>query len=334
MEHSPLEARNGGKDASTQIFKKALFETGWLAPESSGLESRLGTALLPLLSTNSSFATDRHMIRLALRFDDPSATSDHALESAIFAEAERFAQSLTVAVVPFQKTAQGDIPLDAGNCGPLLDAHRCGIIEIAQHGCSHERMGSTPTGEPSEFFGLPQIQQLQRIQEGRKVLEALFGSKIKGFVPPWNTADTTTQTVLKELGFNYISGGQRDAPPPSAGILTLPRTCQLVEVTQKISAIRSFEWMQPILVAVLHHYDFIESGSEKARISLRDFAALLEWIAEQRYVTRVKLEEISIRHSGSLGTLRTLRGSLPWRFRRFLPEDCLVPVPNLLSFFH
>lgn len=41
------------------------------------------------------------MIHLALRFDDPSATSDRVLEEGIFAAAESAGIHLTIAVIPY-----------------------------------------------------------------------------------------------------------------------------------------------------------------------------------------------------------------------------------------
>lgn len=273
------------------------------------------------------------MISLALRFDDPSATSDHALESAIFDAAQRHAQQMTVAAIPYRQRGSTHVQLSSANCGPLLDAHSCGLIEIAQHGYSHDRLGSTPAGEPTEFWGTPPELQSQRVQGGQSVLENLFGSKVRGFVPPWNTSDAATLAALSELGFTYVSGGE-STPRCPASLKNLPRTCQMADLKRVITEARPHAWMSPILIAVLHHYDFVESGSELARISLRNFGELLKWIADQPYLKRTSLGELSLQETGSLGDLRTMRRLLPWRLQRYVPRDCLVSVPQPLSFLH
>lgn len=276
---------------------------------------------------------NRYMISLALRFDDSSATSNHALESAIFEAAQRHRQPITVAAIPYRQKGDARVPLSSANSGHLLDAHRCGVIEIALHGYSHEPSGVTPAGKPTEFWGTPRAQQLQRIRDGQHVLEEMFGSKIRGFVPPWNTSDAATLSALNDLGFAYISG-EESIPARLVGLMSLPRTCQMVDLRRVVTAARPFAWMYPILIAVVHHYDFIESGSELARTSLNDFAALLEWVADQPYLRRSTLAELALEKRGALGQLHTLTRFLPSRFRHFVPRDCLVSVPQLLSFLH
>jgi len=89
------------------------------------------------------------MIRLALRFDDPSATSDHALEAAIFNTLMRYGIPITVAAIPNRRQDGHYAALAGSDAKHLVQAQRAGIIEIALHGYSHSAGSRTCSGRPA-----------------------------------------------------------------------------------------------------------------------------------------------------------------------------------------
>jgi len=268
------------------------------------------------------------MIRLALRFDDPSATSRHDLEMELFALLERYGVPATAAVIPIIRSENSSYPLEASNAGHLIDACRKGVIEIAQHGYSHEARGKTSAGNPSEFTGLTVSEQARLIGEGRIQLGRIFGTEISGFVPPWNSCDGTTLDVLEQLGFAYISSG-KNVSRRAAQLLQLPRNCNLQDIRDVVVAARRFGFLNPVAIAVMHHYDFVESGSDRAKLSLPQFADLLDWLATQHDVKMVTLGEIARSRAAYFRCDDWEWGlnRLPWRVRKWLPERCMLQVP-------
>lgn len=279
---------------------------------------------------------ERHsysMIRVALRFDDPSATSDHALEAAIFQKLERHGVPITVAAIPYRQRDGDYVALSADHAGHLLQAQRAGLVEIALHGYSHEERGGGDHGAPSEFAGVPALEQRRLIEAGRAVLQDAFGCDISGFVPPFNTCDAMTVGALRDLGFAYLSAGFETPRDPK--LAWLPRSCQMVDIQAAVVAARRDAWFGPVVIGVMHHYDFHESGSSQARIDLEGFAERLAWIVAQPDIEVLTLDGLA-RECGRrthLSQLSGLQRLLPWRLRQRLPAQHLLRIPNLpLSF--
>lgn len=142
------------------------------------------------------------MIDVAIRFDDPSAVSDHALERAILHAMACHGVCATFATIPHA----GQHALSADDVPHLVEARQSGRLEIAQHGFSHE--SCRPGGSlPSEFAGLDRAAQTDKITAGRSTLEQVFGVAIRGFVPPFNTFDQVTASILSDQDFLYLSAG-------------------------------------------------------------------------------------------------------------------------------
>jgi len=232
-----------------------------------------------------------------------------------------------VAATPYHHQSDGYPALSADNAPHLVTAHHKGLIEIAQHGYSHEQRGSTKQGRKSEFAGLAANEQARLIGEGRDLLTRMFGCDITGFVPPWNTCDTTTLETVRDLGFQYFSAGF-DAPTVNK-LTWLPRTCQIRNIVAAVEEARRYAWSRPLVIAVMHHYDFHELGSPHAYIDLAGLQARLAWLAAQQDLRTVTLDTMSRECRGCIGPgrLDSLKGILPWRLRRWLPEQYLVAFP-------
>jgi hypothetical protein len=264
------------------------------------------------------------MIRLALRFDDPSATSDRALEEGILAAARDAEFPLTLAVIPFKQLSGELIPFTATRADHLIQAHRDGVIEVAQHGFCHEQQneGKSP---PSEFSSIAFDKQLQKIREGRANLTTLFGENVAGFVPPWNTFDASTTRALVQCGFRYLSAGEEIEPNCESELAYLPRTCQMTDLGRTLETLAPFASFEPVVVAVMHHYDFAESGNPRAATDLDQFSELLQRLRQD---SRLRISTLSGLIDAPCGTLASRLKqknwcSLHWQIRRRLPDHAM-----------
>ena len=99
---------------------------------------------------------------------------------------------------------------------------------VAQHGtyhCYETKTGGILGINPfSEFAGLPYEAQLQKLREGKRILEE-NGIRTNIFMAPGHTYDKNTLKALKECGFEVITDGLAAQPYLNEGILCIP--CRL-----------------------------------------------------------------------------------------------------------
>jgi peptidoglycan/xylan/chitin deacetylase (PgdA/CDA1 family) len=231
------------------------------------------------------------LIRLAFRFDDPSETSNQAVEAGVIEALRRNQACATLAVIPFSMVDGQKIALSAARAQPLVAAMREGIVEIAQHGYMHQRRNPEPAS-PTEFAGLPRDEQTTLIQSGHEHLKSLFGRCIKGFVPPWNSYDGETLVALDALGFKYLSAGQKHIPH-LLKLKTIPLTAHLNDIPAVLHEARHFRLANPVIVVVVHHYDFTESGSSNPITDFAGFDRMLRMIREDQRVRICTLGELA-----------------------------------------
>lgn len=281
-----------------------------------------------VLQVDQGLGAGRIVIRVAIRFDDPSALSFGEVEQGILAALEDTETQATFAVIPFSNTPSGRVALDARNGAHLLAAQQRDLIEVALHGHSH--LHRSPNRPPSEFCGIAAERQLSMVSEAAAHLRALFGAgSIRGFVPPWNSYDGTTLPALECNGFDYISAGERHVASYSGPLAVLPRTCQFTALEAAIVEVRRYSAVSPniVIVAVLHHDDFRES-SDSGTIDLSGFSRRLAWLKQQSDVQVTTLRDLAfVNPTGALfhPSKRWMRATyLPWRLRQRLPRRCLV----------
>jgi len=270
----------------------------------------------------------RTTINIALRFDDPSPTSDHALEREIFTILGELGIPATVGVVPFGIGADGHVPLTRDNVPHLVAAHTKGIIEVAQHGYAHEHLSTTPKGSPSEFWGVPAEEQRRRINVGNDQLIHAFGQPIFGFIPPWNTYDDTTARHLADKVYAYLSGSLATPPSDETPLCLIPRTCDVHQLRQAYAEARRHSFLSSTVVAIMHHYDFLECTDKPGKLSLQAFRETLLWLKQQpevRFITLGRLAE-NLGVARSQVTLRRhlKKERLHWRLQRCLPKTLLM----------
>lgn len=208
-------------------------------------------------------------IDVAFRFDGPAVGSDHTLEIAILGSFARHHLPLTVSVAPFNRVQNALVPVTADNVPHLLQAHRSG--DAAQHGYTHEHQPIAENGVLSEFGGVEAAQQLVQMRAGLNQLRNVFGNTISGFVPPFNAMDATTMAVAHTPGFAYISADQKLPAGHCDLPLLLPRTCTLRWLQQAVEEARLYLAMSPTVIMVIHHYDFLEFGLDRAVTGMAAF---------------------------------------------------------------
>jgi hypothetical protein len=264
------------------------------------------------------------MMSVCFRLDDPSPASDVATERSILEAFARRRIPLCVAAIPFGSAADGArIMLSRQNAGHLVEASRDGAIEIAQHGHMHARIG-TPIGRaPSEFCGIPFAEQQRLIAEGNAHLEALFGCRIRGFVPPWNTYDRATLRAVALAGLGFLSAGPeviKASPLP-----VVPATCTLRDARRTLEGAWHYRALAPLLVVAFHPDDFKEfrlqplPDEQPAFTSLAELEALLDWVKAADWIRTEALADVaeSVRGGALLCDPQGL--TLPYRVRARVP---------------
>lgn len=268
------------------------------------------------------------MIRLALRLDDPSATSNQAVEARILEALARHGLCATFAVIPHKQRESEILSLTRERAEPLRAALNTGLIDIALHGHLHQN--ARADGHPSEFVGVEKTRQRDMIADGKRLLESIFEVSIGGFVPPWNSYDQATLEVLEESGFDYLSSNVLNAPPRPTRLRLLPLTCHLDNLRMAVEEARRFARLAPLIVVVMHHYDF-PGGDTPVFRDHAEFDALLAWVAAQKDVRVRTLSQLAAELSPAASQRvfqhNRLRERLPWRLRGWLPGHCAATRP-------
>src|SRR5262249_8768603 len=149
-------------------------------------------------------------------------------------------------------------------------------------------------GLRSEFAGVALEDQKRLIREGLDRLSTVFGQRIRGFVPPWNTYDRSTARAVSELGFEFLSAGEEVIEWD--GLPVIPRTCTLSGLRSVVARVLGFQSLAPVLVVAFHPDDFTEFRSPPLPdepppcTSLREFEGLLEWL---RSLRAIRIESLS-----------------------------------------
>ena len=264
------------------------------------------------------------MINIALRFDDPSISSNHDLEKEVIAICSRHDVKINFAVIPFKIINQNLSPLTTDAAKHLVDAEMNGLIEISQHGHSHQNNATTNT-TPSEFKGRPIEEQVELIKTGKSLLDSIFIQQDRGFVPPWNTFDYNTLLATNQLRFRYISGGwEIPKNHKASGAKIIPRTTQVSDIRQNIKQYKLYSPLKPILVAVLHHYDFIESESNNGKFSLNEFEETIKIASSSRHVNMTSQNNIAQTLTTKnlnfgLNAHYLITKKLHWRIQKYFP---------------
>ena len=268
------------------------------------------------------------MIRIGFRFDDPARSSDHQLETAVLDTFAANDAPITLAVVPFESVGDAVHPLTTEHTEHLRRAAEQSQVEFALHGYSHISRSNEELD--SEFSGVQREHQEQLLRAGRAQLALALNvpdTQISGLVPPWNTFDGTTMKVAAALGFRYLSAGWT-APRGTTPTL-LPRTCHLSTARQAMTEAATWAHTKPMVIVVLHHYDFEEFGGDEATFNLATLDELLKFINQSGYPISTIRDLAATVRPGQLDywvRLQRWRERQHWRIATRIPGRILPSV--------
>lgn len=266
--------------------------------------------------------------------DDPSPTSDAAVETRIIEVFAQHGVPLTVGVIPFREKNGKRFVVSPDATPHLVSALEAGTIEIALHGYSHLQRATGSDGSPSEFSGIPASEQFDMIAEALAALNSLTdGVAIRGFVPPWNTYDRSTAAALHRLGFEYVSPSLRGSLINHPGLQVLPATGSLGNARRVIEQAVHLNRFSPTAIIYFHPDDFYEypnpprPGEKGPFISLEDLDQLLRWARQIKAISVTSLNAISQELNDKSMRLwppqKTLASLTPRRFRHRFPRHVL-----------
>jgi peptidoglycan/xylan/chitin deacetylase (PgdA/CDA1 family) len=265
-------------------------------------------------------------ITVVFRLDDCSAISNTRLERTLLGLLRKYGWSCTFGIVPL--VADGnwfnpDIMYNTVSLGRekirlLQENIAAGTIEPALHGLTHQSEGVYDGVHHAEFAGISYKQQYKKLEKGKQILEASLGTSIDIFIPPWNSYDTNTIKALHELDFTCLSSGKRfGGASVSRSLHYLPATCHLDNLKEAISEARTDNDQKPIIVVLLHEYDFLEVGDHRGIVTLKEFEALLDSIDQQQDVC-VRSIQALIQSPEATGRKRFLANHGIYKHRRFM----------------
>lgn len=269
-----------------------------------------------------------------LRFDDYSAISNTALERALFEAVAEADQRIVVSVIPFvagmEWGPRGPItllPLPAAKIAILKQFLR--HIEVALHGYCHQTVSRT--SGLSEFGdAIPIGRQLARLSDAKGWLEDQLGICVDTFVPPWNTYGISTLDAARQAGFKILSSDAAFGVL-APGLSYVPATCSIDRLAGAAELARKDQGS--LACALLHEYDFQESGVRGARLSLEQFRAYCRRGNGAPRWTWIKESLIGDTGPERARVNQELRAALNSRLRRLLSihTDCVYWTTSAAS---
>jgi hypothetical protein len=108
----------------------------------------------------------------------------------------------------------------------------------------------------------------------------------------------------------------------------IPHTCAVTQVQEAIEEARRFIGSDTLVLVILHHFDFVESGSGDARMDLGSLGELLHWIDRQSDIRKTTLSELAGQTDpaacGRNLRLAHHRGKLHWRLQALFPRYTMI----------
>ena len=234
-------------------------------------------------------------INVVFRYDDYSSKSTTEIEQRIIDLFHDDGISITFGVIPFslvddtlEQSGANLLQLTPEKEAFLKAGFESGVIDVALHGYTHKAINPEV---PSEFTGSDYSTQLEKITEGKKYLESLINAPITLFIPPWNRYDLNTLQALEELGFSTISAGEGGEAPETSKLEYLPATIDLPQIQEAVYVARNSSDKQPLIVVLLHDYDFKEHNQERGYITLPEFSDQVNWLASQSDVRMLSVTQ-------------------------------------------
>jgi peptidoglycan/xylan/chitin deacetylase (PgdA/CDA1 family) len=250
--------------------------------------------LLPLachVPARAASASGARRITVIFRFDD-YARSCSSIETELLKVFQEHKIPCTYGVIPYVSDTFTDDPanclaIDRETAGGLTGAVRSGLVEIALHGFAHRDNAIAPKnpGSESEFRGLSYSSQHRMLSVGKATLESLYRVRVTTFIPPWNSYDQNTLRALEDLGFEVVSSSGLTFGIADSGrfkkLRFLPYTCMPGHLREAVEFARISSDPDPIIVVLLHPFNFVEYDRDRGQFTCQSFDDLLSWLAAQ-----------------------------------------------------
>ncbi|MDD3368252.1 MAG: DUF2334 domain-containing protein [Lachnospiraceae bacterium] len=164
-------------------------------------------------------------MKLAIRLDDITADMDWDKFDRFKALLDTCQVCPLLGIVPQNEDPKLKKQPNRDNFWELIKEWRKKGWVMAQHGFNHlyvtNKGGMFPLNNFSEYAGLPEQEQFQKLQAGQNILKE-HGITTDIFMAPAHAFDRNTLKCLKKLGFHYVTDGFDKAPFQREGLTFLP----------------------------------------------------------------------------------------------------------------
>lgn len=203
---------------------------------------------------------------------------------------EKYDMSYVIAIIP--KANGTSFTEDPEKIELIKQGITAGRIDVAQHGFSHTN--HAPQGHiRGEFRERGYKSQLRDITSGKEILcSSCDLVNITTFVPPYNSWDDNTATILKQTGFTILSADRFFYYKSAKGLTVIPCTTRL----QKLETVVN-EGSLPekgVMVVLYHPEDIIKlAGREDYFFGIVRFDRLLDKLSVMPNIKVVTLQRLA-----------------------------------------
>lgn len=277
----------------------------------------LWIALVALMIADAASAAG---LKILLRYDDYSQSSNTDVEIALFDAVKAVNGAVLVGVIPFPSLPHPSpdavdsplaVELDEKKIGVLQRYASDGVIDVAVHGFNHRDITASGPGKPkSEFRGISEREQRHFLGVAKAALEAATGVRVSVFIPPFNSYDALTLIALEQSGYATLSATLSPQLSHASRVNFLPGGPYPQEFRDVVLSALARRHQDALVVATMHPYDFVESGQEMSSfrngakpVSIRQFADDLLYVQKLAQVQFVHGHDF-VEQVGSLSSSR------------------------------
>ena len=244
---------------------------------------------------------NKKTIKIVFRLDDPSAISPIMIEKKLIDILIKNQVTFTFGVIPFVTLGNFREPEPCDNSllqQDKIQLFKYGIennaLEVALHGYEHKTI-DTIGNDHSEFRGADLDSQINKIKEGKALLEQQLGTAINTFIPPWNTYDENTLKALMLNNITCISSNRFQPARRISDMNYLPITIELPDLKSAVNMAIDNNDSDSAIIVLMHPYDFKESGDERAKYNCQYVDTLLQWIKNQQHLEVCSVSQLVMR---------------------------------------
>ena len=163
--------------------------------------------------------------KILLRFDDVCSTMDWKQWDMAMQLIDEINATALIGIIPDCQDPSLQIDTPRNDFWEYIKQLQDKGFSLAMHGFNHvfstKANGIVTKNKISEFAGLPYEVQLEKVRQGKDILNA-HGIDTDVFFAPAHSYDDNTLRALAECGFHYISDGFSSRPYHRQGIICIP----------------------------------------------------------------------------------------------------------------